>query len=275
MRSLLAASGLFLAMLMPASAEPVRLAPHRAVYDISLLRSEGPGGIESAKGRIVMDFSGDACEGYALKYRQVTVLETGGAGRRTVDTQTATFESGDGRFMRFKSSSSTRGSVGDSEVDGDARLGPNGTLNVRFKTPRRETFEAAGTTVFPTEHLKRLIEAARKGERLLPVKVYDGSNDGKKVYDTLGIVGRKVEAGEGAGLEEPVRQEALAGVPRWPVTISYFEDGQADRTPAYRISFELYENGISRALTLDYGDFAFKGDLKSLEILEPTTSCQR
>ena len=26
------------------------------------------------------------------------------------------------------------------------------------------------------------------------------------------------------------------------------------------ISFELYENGVSRALKLDYGEFALKGD---------------
>jgi len=59
-------------------------------------------------------------------------------------------------------------------------------------------------------------------------------------------------------------------VPRWPVTISYFEKNkQADsseQTPAYAIGFELYENGISRALTLDYNDFVVTGKLTSLEI---------
>jgi hypothetical protein len=61
------------------------------------------------------------------------------------------------------------------------------------------------------------------------------------------------------------------------VTISYFTQGDGDRTPVYTISFELYENGISRALKLDYGDFALKGDLQSLQV--PTTAvaaaCQR
>ena len=44
--------------------------------------------------------------------------------------------------------------------------------------------------------------------------------------------------------------------------------------PVYTISFELYENGISRALRLDYGDFALKGDLKSLDVQAPSP-CQR
>jgi hypothetical protein len=39
-----------------------------------------------------------------------------------------------------------------------------------------------------------------------------------------------------------------------------------EQTPVYAITFELYENGISRALLLDYNDFAISGELKSLEI---------
>ena len=36
--------------------------------------------------------------------------------------------------------------------------------------------------------------------------------------------------------------------------------------PAYSIKFELYENGISRALVLDYNNFAISGELTSLEV---------
>ena len=51
----------------------------------------------------------------------------------------------------------------------------------------------------------------------------------------------------------------LAGLARWPVTISYFEVGKDSATPAYAISFELYENGVSRSLVVDYGEFALRG----------------
>ena len=57
------------------------------------------------------------------------------------------------------------------------------------------------------------------------------------------------------------------------MTISYFRR-PSDQTPVYTISFELYENGVSRALKLDYGDFALKGELASLELL-PYSACQR
>ncbi|MXQ11093.1 cell envelope integrity EipB family protein [Microvirga makkahensis] len=278
MRSLIVATALSFAVLAPAWAQvgkaPVRLVPHRAVYDLSLLRSGSTKGVESARGRIAMEFGGDACDGYTVKYRQVTVLDISEGGSRTLDTQTATYESGDGRSMRFKSSSTTQGLVREG-IDGDAQLRPDGSLDVRFKQPRNDTFAATGQPVFPTEHMKRLIEKARDGERTYSARVYDGSDDGKKVYETLSVIGNRIEPGAAGAVEEPARQEALAKSPRWPVTISYFEEGRADREPAYTISLELYENGIARALKLDYGEFALKGDLKSLEVQPVASACQR
>ncbi|EIM29528.1 cell envelope integrity EipB family protein [Microvirga lotononidis] len=279
MRFLVVASGLSIAALVPASAEtakpPVQLVPHRAVYDLTLLRGGNSNGVDNARGRIAMEFGGDACDGYTLKYRQVTILNSSETGSNTVDIQTATYEAGDGRSMHFKSTSLRQGMIKDGEVDGDAKLTPQGRLNVDLKQPKRKAFEATGETVFPTEHLKRLIEAGRRGDSTLSVKVYDGSNKGDKVYDTLGLIGRKIEAGAAtASLEDVAQGEKLASVARWPVTISYFEEGKGDRGPVYTISFELYENGVSRNLKLDYGDFALKGELKSLDVQAPS-ACQR
>jgi hypothetical protein len=228
--------------------------------------------VENAHGRIAFDFGGDACDGYTLKYRQVTVLESGETGARTLDVRTATYEAGDGRSIRFKTDSHLE-SNSDESVDGDAAMRTDGSLAIRLKQPTRETLTVPGQAVFPSEHMKRLIEAARAGQTTLAVKLYDGSDDGKKVYDTLSLIGHRIAPSEPSGLEGPARQDMLVKLPRWPVTISYFTVGSGDQTPVYTISFELYENGISRALKLDYGDFALKGELQSLEVL-PYTACQ-
>ena len=53
------------------------LAPHRAVYDLKLKEAHGQRSLQSARGRIVYDFSGTACDGYTLKFRQVTELDSG------------------------------------------------------------------------------------------------------------------------------------------------------------------------------------------------------
>jgi hypothetical protein len=51
------------------------------------------------------------------------------------------------------------------------------------------------------------------------------------------------------------------------VTVSYFDKtARDDQLPVYSIRFEVYENGVSRALMLDYNDFAISGELTSLEL---------
>ena len=61
-----------------------------------------------------------------------------------------------------------------------------------------------------------------------------------------------------------VQAEAASAVPA--VRRRRRGHGSGEQTPVYAISFELYENGISRALLLDYSDFAISGELTSLEI---------
>ena len=64
----------------------------------------------------------------------------------------------------------------------------------------------------------------------------------------------------------------VAKLTRWPVTISYFDKTEpeiqqsGEQTPVYSIGFELYENGISRALVLSYPDFTISGEMTSLEL---------
>lgn len=255
-----------------AAEDPVRLAPHRAIYDLSLAKSVGSRSVESARGRIAFDFTGDACAGYGLKYRQVTVMESAETGARTSDLRTETFEDGDGKALQFRTASET-GSKKEM-VEGQAeRQGEDG-ITVRLKQPSRDSVSFSGDIVFPTAHMRRLIESARAGGTTLTVKVFDGSEDGRKVYDTLAVIGRRIEPGAAGALEAAAHQEGLAKLARWPVTLSYYTAGEGERTPVYVLSFDMYENGVSRALVLDYGDFALKGDMQKLELL-PEPACQR
>jgi hypothetical protein len=56
--------------------------------------------------------------------------------------------------------------------------------------------------------------------------------------------------------------------------ISYFDEAATDSAPEYTLSFDLYENGVSGSLKLDYGSFALHARLRKLEIL-PTSACAK
>src|SRR5215469_6740570 len=92
----------------PAPAAPaaaaVVLTPHRAIYDLKLLRTRGRGDIESVRGRIVYDFSGSACAGYALNFRQVSELESTEQNKSMLsDLRSTTWEEGGAKRFRFSS----------------------------------------------------------------------------------------------------------------------------------------------------------------------------
>lgn len=266
------ASGL--AAAAPPADESVRLVPHRAVYELTLDSSSGARTIESARGRIAFEFTGNACEGYALTFRQVTVLESAEGGPKTSDLRTANFESGDGRSFQFRNDSALEGGQ-PKVVDGNAERRADGGLAVRIKNPKRENLTLDGDAVFPNVQMRDLIKAARAGQTTLSEKVFDGSEDGHRVYDTLSVIGKRIEPGNATdGLESPAKQDGLSGSTRWPVTISYFVGGRSDGTPVYTLSFELYDNGVSRALKLNYGDFALKGEMSRLDLL-PDKGCRR
>jgi EipB-like len=246
----------------------VSLVSHRAVYELTLLKSVGSKSPTAAHGRIAFDFTGSDCDGYVQNFRQLTELQPAEGPTRVSDMHSATFEDADGRSFDFKMQTSIdNGAV--EVVDGKAWKSA-GLLSVNLAKPKHDKFELDPDVVFPTEHLKRILAAAEAGQNLLEVKVYDGSETGEKVYDTTTYVGRPIA---GPALEKAVHIPQLDTVRRWPVSISYFESGKKDDAPSYTLSFDLYENGISRALRLDYGDFVLAGEMSSLELLsEPACS---
>ena len=247
------------------------LVPHRAVYDLSLEKTRGNSQVSAVRGRILYDFSGNACEGYALEFRQVSELESGEDKDSTSDLRSTTWEGADAKSFKFTSQNFINDNLVDT-VDGHAERGPDETA-VDLSKPEHKTLDLDAKVVFPTEHMVRVIAAARAGKSILDFPVYDGSDTGDKVFDTLTVIGRKIAANERQHDDAAATDGKLAKIPRWPVTISYFDKTKKsennEQTPAYAIGFELYENGISRALVLDYNDFVVTGKLSSLELKEP------
>ncbi|MDR6950912.1 hypothetical protein J2X65_000255 [Ancylobacter sp. 3268] len=258
----------FLALVLPASAT-IRLEPHRATYELSLDAAKPAKNVNAAEGTIVYELRGNACDGYSVQLRQSTSLETEG-GRLSSAITTATWEDGEGNSYRFR----VENTVNDDrpeEADGVAER-KDGRLIVKATKPEASTIELAKGVLLPTQHMIRVLAAAEQGDAVLEAPVYDGSPDARKIYDTLSVIGRAVTGG--AGLEKTASDGVLAGRERYPVVISYYERGSAEQAPDYTISFDLYDNGVSRALKLDYGDFALRGTLTSYEAL-PQESCSK
>jgi hypothetical protein len=244
--------------------------PHQALYELSLVKSRGSSPINSARGRILYNFTGSACEGYTSEFRQVSELDVGEGKVTLSDLRSTSWEDGAGKSYRFKIE--TRMNDTDSSpVDGIAeRTGDH--ITVKLKQPIVKTFTLDGSTVFPTEQIQRIIAAARDGKSVLELTVYDGSDNGEKIYNTLSVIGQPITGDKEAtpSPDPSTTNEQMKTLTRWPVTVSYYDrdaktkDGE--QTPVYAMSFELFENGVSRKLVLDYNDFVISGELGKFDV---------
>ncbi len=252
----------------PALAVPA-LQAHRAVYDLTLDKASDRSGITGISGRMVYEFNGSACEGYTVKFRFVTQIATAD-GTKLTDQQTTTFEDAEGKAFSFVTKSFSDQNL-DKEVKGTATKETKG-LKVDIDKPEKKNLELAATQ-FPTQHLVELIGKAEKGENFYETSLFDGSEDANKVMTTTVIVGKKA-AGDKADPEAPALAK-LAGDKYWPVDIAYFDttDKSGEEVPEYRISFKLHENGITRDLTMDYGEFTMTGKLVNLSLFDQTKPC--
>src|SRR5260364_444545 len=136
--------------------------PHQALYELSLVKSRGSSPVNSARGRILYNFTGNACNGYTSDFRQVSELDLGEGKVTLSDLRSTAWEDGAGKSYRFKIDSRMNDQPS-SPVDGIAeRTGDH--ITVKLKLPEAKTFTLDGATVFPTEQIKRIIAAAREGK---------------------------------------------------------------------------------------------------------------
>jgi hypothetical protein len=260
----------------PAAAPPrsgkIVLAPHRAIYDLTLSKTLGRG-IDAVRGRILYDFSGNACDGYALNFRQVSELNSLEGKSTLSDVRSTTWEDGAAKKFRFNSENlidDMQKSVVDGQAERDKRA-----VSISLSKPENKTIIAPVNAVFPTEHMRRIIEAALAGRSTLHFPVYDGSETGEKLFNTLTVIGHVISPGSQPPDDAAAHVPALAKLRRWPITVSYFEreskkqEQTGEETPVYTTSFELYENGVSRALVIDNSDIIVTGKMTSIDLKTP------
>lgn len=252
------------------SAATVGLVPHRAVYDIVLKEASDRSGIESVRGRMVYEFNGSSCTGFNTQFRFVTRIDVG-EGVRVTDQRSTTFEDVPAGKFRFENKSFTDDQL-DKDVSG-AAAETDGKVKIELTGPDKRAIELADSR-FPAEHMLEVIARAQRGEKVFESRIFDGSEDGDQTFLTTTIVG-----GPQKSSETDPEAKALAPLgPQsyWPVSIAYFDEKtKGDQEPIYSQSFKLYENGVTRDLTLDYGDFVLAGKLTKLEVLgKPDVDCQ-
>ena len=261
------------AMAVP-GAEPPSMIAHRAVYDLALDIDHASDSVTDAEGRLVYDFGGSACDGYTTKLRLVTRVTDDDGNTRLTDVATTTSEDERGESFNFSTKRFVDGTMSEDSTGSAERVGDK--VQVKVAKPKALHFAIAPTFRFPNQHLEAIVEAALAGDHFMQVDLFDGSGDGDKAYETTVVIGALNTGADDLGDEAVARTAGVDKVRHWPVTVSYFDEpANGEQSPAYELSFILYENGITRRMRFDYGDFALTGKLVRLDLAPVKVGARR
>ena len=262
-----------LLLLLPgATADAAAIASHRAIYDLKLIRAGEKSTISSVDGRLAFELQGSACEGWTVNFREVNEFQPADGSSRIDDTQSTAFESSDGLEMQFSQKEFI-----DSKKQSDSRIkvsrpSKDAEGQAEIMGDEAKPFTVPAGAFLPIQHQSKLMDKARAGETRDVSLVYDGSY-GAATYRAITFIGPRKDAGANARDKANSEAAPLLAMPSWPLSISFYPTTGADQdTPAYQVSFDLYENGVVTGLVLDYGDYVLGGELKKLDLLK-TAPC--
>jgi hypothetical protein len=243
-------------------------ASHLAVYDIHLKHADPASGIADVTGRLVVELMGSDCEGWSVGFRMVSrFLDTEGADPRVIDLQSNSWESNDGRQMRY-----SQREFLNNALNAETKLTANHTdkgVAVAVESADRKA-QLPADVVFPMAHQRRIIEAAMRAGKIDRSVIYDGA-EADKYYTAVTFIGPELK-----GVAVPQKDAAaLADLRSWRVSTSYFDtlaETEGEEVPSHQISMRLFENGVSSDLILDYGNLQLEGKLSQFE-LHKSPSC--
>jgi hypothetical protein len=261
---------LFIGVLAVTSvANAATVAPHRAVYDLILSRAGNGSALTSAQGRLAFEIQGSACEGWTVSFRMATRYQPSDAEGSLIDTQSTSFEAGDGLDFRYQIRELINGKVKKDERISVTRPSPQDAATGQIHAKEDQDFTVPAAAVLPMQHQLRLMALGEAGGGRDSSVVYDGS-DGEKTFRAISFVGKTKPAGSiSRDLANP-EAAPLTGLAAWPMTISYFPETGGEAVPDYQVTFDMYENGVATGVLLDYGTFALSGTLAKLEMLSPS-----
>ncbi|HWD59509.1 MAG TPA: cell envelope integrity EipB family protein [Stellaceae bacterium] len=277
-----------------ASAPPVQIAAHRALYSMSLAHSKTDSGVTGAHGEMGYQW-GETCDGWTVEQRYQLTINYAESQDVKIVSNFVTWESKDGLKYRFNQKETRNGTV-DEEIRGAAQLdGPGKGGTITFEKPQSQTMKLPAGTLFPSAHTILLIQKAEQGENFISRQVFDGATvegavlvsavigskveppakaDTAKAAPAKDATGGKADPGATApgkakdqadaanGLDNPVLQH-----PGWHVRLAFFPADPNTEKPDYELGMLLLDNGISRDMMIDYGDYTIRAKLAKIEAL--------
>ena len=241
---------------MPAGA--AEIAPHRALYTMELATAKSDSGVAAASGTMAYQW-GETCDGWTIEQRYKLNMGYTESDDVEILSNFVTWESKDGLRYRFNQRETHNGKPED-EIRGEATLeGPGKGGAAVFEKPKAQTMNLPAGTLFPSAHTMMLIDQAKVGTNFMSKQVFDGATVENAVLVSA-VIGPQVEPDAEAAKMSPLLRR-----PGWRMRLAFFPADPKAEKPDYELGMLLLDDGVSKDMLIDYGDYSIKATLDDIE----------
>jgi len=260
------------ALALPASAVAAEFMPHRAVYALSKAGGRSSQSVATLRGAMMIEID-ESCEGWSLSQRIRMDMTDSMDSDVESDSRYASFETKDGKSLRFAASDWQNGSLVEETAGTAERPAPDQPGTVTFTKPRADTRPLPARALFPSAFNLEILARSTKGEAYHSLVGFDGGNM-EGAYTISVFIGKERES-EAKLAPDLVKAagEALAGPVR-NVRVAYFPMSSTSSEPELEYEMELLPNGVSPQLRLEYQRYQVRAVLVEFTEL-PRPRCGR
>ena len=253
------ASIFIFAPLPDASASSPGIVAHKAFYEMEMGEKLQNSSIVSVNGRSVFAMERE-CTGWRSieDYMIQFVAENGGADRVLSHFESWESDSGDKYSFDIMEESSFEGRK---DFGGFVQLESDNSGEAFFTMAPDTAIDLPTDTLFPVQHVQRVLSLAEAGEKMVAATVFTGAEPDSALMRTSTVVG-------GWRDDPAVDLGPLAQDGYWQINIAYFKPAAKTAEPEYEIKFSMQRNGLVRGYVIDYGDFSIEASLTSVEPVE-------
>lgn len=246
----------------------IKLAPHRAIYEVKLLKASRGGNVADAHGAISIEWQ-ESCHAWNVDQRFRLGLALDGGHNVETDITFSSSEFKDGSRYSFNSKTTRNGRQTGHFQGKVARPSPNTAAIVRYNQPKRMEVSLPAGTMFPMQHTQAILNAAARGEPRISAHFFEGPRpeDSPFLASTMILGGpNQAQNGVAGDYGNPI------DLMWWRIRVALFTGLPDNTEPDFEFAIDLQQDGIARAITFDYQEFSLTGDLRVVERL-PRPDC--
>lgn len=237
----------------------VDLLPHRATYEITLDKSYYDEDILDAKGQMSIQLA-KVGDGWAIEQKCTLHIYYKDGSAEQVITTLATYESLDG--LKYSFNARTLREDQEETISGEAILASKGGAGiVTYQQPDELTIQLPVGTIFPTQHLIYMLQAAMRRQKVVSNIVFDGSSE---TYEPVLV---DTFLGESQDPKLALTNKDLLETKKvWLMRMAVYAEDSKGPEADYEIKQHVLDRGIIRDMTLDYGTFKVKAVLNQVDV---------